>query len=149
MVGAAVEYAAKQHAEYCAGLTGDVDPACKPVPIDFAERFLSGETGEEQTTSVAAVLSTLRAFWPEGCTARDVSSRINQASDTAVLQNFVAALELASSRPFKEIGVTASSVTWRLKAIKDQPAAVDGKVLFLREFKQNDAFVFRVEEAGR
>ena len=61
LVGAAVEHAAKQHSVFAEGLAVDTDPACNPVPLDFAERFLSGETGEEQTTSVAAVLSILVA----------------------------------------------------------------------------------------
>jgi hypothetical protein len=123
----------------------DADPKCKPELVDFDKLFFSVETGEEQYTSVASVLSTIAALRPCGCTAQMLCRRITD--DHCAMQNLVAALELGSGKAFKT-SITPTTISWRLKAIKDQPTNVGDKTLVLREFADNQANLFRVVRVG-
>src|SRR5262249_47689762 len=52
MVGSAVEFAARQHAEHVKRLVLDSNPKCPAVEIKFKDIFLNGETEDEQTSSL-------------------------------------------------------------------------------------------------
>jgi hypothetical protein len=123
------------------------DAAMKPAAVNFKTMFLDAEEDEEQTCSLASVLDVLRSKWPGGAVfqAGDVVKSIFRASENAsyaasiaeqaaeASAGFKAALELASGKPVPN--VSAPAINWRLQAIKDSPAIVDGKTLVLRYTK--------------
>ncbi len=127
IVGSAVEHAAKQHD---AAFPGDPNwnKNCPPKEISFREQFLDLEADEEQTSSLATVLDVLRTEWPNGFKASDVAVYAGSADIASI--EFKAALEQASRKMIKI--VTATVITWRLKAIVDAPVMLGGKVVALR-----------------
>jgi hypothetical protein len=146
MVGSAVEFAAQQY--MTEWFTGDTpDGATRPTPIYFKTMFLDAEDDEEQTCSLASVLDVLCRRWPNGAVfqAGDVVKSIFQGSENAsfaaavaeqaasAAASFKAALEMAVGKAIPL--VSAPAINWKLQAIKDMPAAVDGKTLVLRYTK--------------
>jgi hypothetical protein len=132
MVGSAVEHAAKCHGETVAGF-GEIDldanPACPVTSIDFQEMMLAGEADDQQESSLAYVLHHFRVLWPNGTQARNVANHAGRPGEQE--QEFLTALVAATGdRPLPTI--TAKTVTWRLKAIKDAPAMVGDAILVLR-----------------
>jgi hypothetical protein len=146
LVGSAVEHAAELHArdtaERVAALVAD-SPACPPVAISFLKLFLSGEADEEQTSSLATVLDVLRSKRPAGCKAGEVALFAGQASEEAI--EFKAALEQASGKLLPV--VTATTITWRLKALTDAPVRLEQTTFALRyvpdERKHGAAFIVK------
>jgi hypothetical protein len=143
LVGSAIEHAAKQHSAHVAAAVMDAHETCKPSTISFRTMFLAGEADEEQTSALATVLDVLRNQYPSGCKAADVALFAGQATDAAI--NFKAALELASGKLLPII--TATTITWRLKALTDAPVLVGRTTLALRyepdEHKHGGAFVVK------
>jgi hypothetical protein len=140
LVGAAVEHAAKQHAEHVI----IIDPLSNcppPRPISFRTLFLDGEADEEQTNSLCIVLSLLRAKWPAGGLARDIAAYAGLAEEGAI--EFKAALEQASGKAIKV--VTPTVVTWRLKALADAPVLMAGTVFALRYLTDDHGGTFTVK----
>ena len=135
LVGSAVEHAAKLHGDYVVGLAVDRNKDCPPEPISFRTLFLTGEADEEQTSALATVLDVLRNQYPSGCKAADVALFAGQATDAAI--NFKAALELASGKLLPII--TATTITWRLKALTDAPVLLGENAFVLR---------YRPDESG-
>jgi hypothetical protein len=133
LVGSAVEHAAKQHTGHVAAATMDAHKTCKPSMIDFSQMFLAGEADEEQTNGLIIVLDVLRKEWPYGCPAREIATHAGQLNEAAI--EFRAALEEASGKSIKVI--TATTITWRLKALVDAPVQMPDGVFALR-FLSND-----------
>jgi hypothetical protein len=142
LVGSAVEHAAQQHAEHVALLAMDWHPTCPPGEISFSKMLLEAEADEEQTTSIALVLDTMRSKWTNGYKAADVASFTGEASVEAIA--FKAALEGASGKLLPI--VTATTVAWRLKALKDVPVKVGDDLLVLRYTADHHGGTFRVEK---
>ena len=153
MVGSAVEFAAQQHValvkEEAERFAGDPPDAAPPTTVDFNTLFLDGEEDEEQACSLASVLDVLTRKWPDGAMfqAGNVVKSIFQSSGNAsyaasiaegeaeAAASFKAALELATGKVVPL--VSAPVINWRLQALKDTPAIVDGKALVLRYTKPN------------
>jgi hypothetical protein len=152
LVGSAIEYAARQHAEHVAAAvmdSGDThNPgACRPEHIKFQDLFLAGEVDEEQSTALADVLRVIGTLWPHGCKASDIA-RYASATDEAAVE-FRIALEGAAGKAIRV--PTSTVITWRLKAIVDSPAEVGGKVVALR-YRPNtsgNGGDFQVKDIGR
>ena len=66
VVGSAVEYAAKLVADENKALVADPDRECPAEDIAFKDLFLDSEADEEETSSLAQVLETIRREWPSG-----------------------------------------------------------------------------------
>jgi hypothetical protein len=144
IVGSAVEYAADEHVRWRKAeieALENVFPTdrdeqwrqrradtCPPQEMSFSRQFLDLEKDEEQTSSLATVLAVLRTRWSCGFKAHQVSEYIGQSTTDAI--EFKAALEQASGKMIAVI--TATIVTWRLKAIVDAPVEIDGKLVALR-----------------
>ena len=142
LIGSAIEHAAAQHAGHVEALAMDAHPTCRPITISFRRLFLLGEAEEEQSSALATVLEVIRAKWPQGCRAREVAAHAGAAEEGAI--EFKAALEQASGKAIKV--VTATTITWRLKALLDAPVALDGGILVLRYLPDHDAGTFVVKE---
>jgi hypothetical protein len=166
MIGSAVEFAAERHLAIVADeekwhVNDQADTA--PAAVKFKTMFLDVEEDEEQTCSLASVLDVLRSKWPSGAVfqAGDVVKSIFRSSENAgyaasiveqaleAAASFKAALELASGKAVPI--VSAPAINWRLQAIKDSPAIVDGKTVVLRYTKPDRdgrGGGFRVESLG-
>jgi hypothetical protein len=144
LVGSAVEYAAKQHAEHVAALTLDADTSCKACVISCRKLFQDGEGDDEQTSALATVLDTLRSRWPDGCQARVIASYASLAESDAI--DFRAALEQASGKAIKII--TATVISWRLKALMDAPVQMADATFVLRYTADHHGGHFVVARVG-
>jgi hypothetical protein len=143
MIGSAVESAAEQHCRLVEDekhrsvykTTGEPEP----TTVDFKSMFLDAEEDEEQSSSLASVLDVLQCNWPnsELFQASDVVSRFfpTFAEWSTAAIGLKAALELACGKTIPII--SAPAINWKLQAIKDAPALVDGKTLALRYHKPN------------
>jgi hypothetical protein len=141
LVGSAVEHAAQLHE--AAAFPGDANwnQNCPPRKISFRTLFLDGETDEEQTSSLAIVLDVLREKWPSGCSARAIAAYAGAATEDAI--EFKTALEQASGKAIRV--VTATVMTWRLKALLDAPVRMADGVFVLRYVAGHEGGTFRVE----
>jgi len=132
LIVAAVEHAAEQHtklvAECVKWLVADEPTACPPRRIRFRDLFLDGESDEEQASNLATVLDIIRTKWPRGCTAAEVAAYAGGTNEDAVA--FKAAIEAASGKAVRVVSATV--LTWRLKALVDAPIQVGDQVLSLR-----------------
>jgi hypothetical protein len=144
LIGSAIEYAAAQHVEHIEATVMDVHATCRPITISFRRLFLLGEVEEEQSSALATVLEVIHTKWPYGCRAREVAAYAGAAEEGAI--EFKAALEQASGKAIKV--VTATTITWKLKAQLDAPVALDGGILVLRYLPDHDAGTFVVSEIG-
>jgi hypothetical protein len=141
-IGSAIEYAAQEHVHYVQALAIDQSTTCPPNALTFKTMFLAGEAEDEQTSSLAIVLRVIREKWRDGCLARDVATFLGEASETAI--EFKVALEQASQKAIKV--VTASTITWRLKALIEAPVQIAGHVWVLQYQPDNlgGSFVVRM-----
>jgi hypothetical protein len=128
VVGSAIEYAAALVADEDRNFVADPNPACAARKIAFKDLFLAGEADEEETSSLAIAIDTIRSRWPYGAKASDIAAFAAETGESGTA--FRSALELASSKGLPV--VTATAVTWRLKAIIDSPVVIDGYVFALR-----------------
>jgi hypothetical protein len=128
LVGSAVEHGAKVHAEHVAALVIDPNVGCSATEISFKKLFLDGEQHEEQTSSLATVLDTLRTKWPSGFKASDLAFYLG-ATDTESVE-LKGALEQASGKSLPIL--TPTAVTWRLKALVDAPVLIGDHVWVLK-----------------
>jgi hypothetical protein len=164
MIGSAVEFAAEQHKTLVENEKHAFvyEPTGEPEPtsVDFKTMFLDAEGDEEQSSSLASVLDVLRRKWSNDLfQAGDVVSKIFQASgnvsyNAALAEEvdnqaaaFKTALELACGKPIPII--SAPAINWKLQAIVDWPAVVDGKILALKYHKPDanrHGGGFKVEE---
>jgi hypothetical protein len=144
LVGSAVEHAAAQHVrideEKVRWFVADPHPICPPAPISFTDLFVSGEGGDEQASSLATVLHVLRTKWRAGCKAAEVAGYAVLTDEAAT--EFRDAIEQASGKAMKMI--TATAVTWRLKAVADAPVVVGNDTLVLRYNPGNQGGTFLV-----
>jgi hypothetical protein len=120
LVGSAIECAAARYVDHVASLIMSPLEGCARELISFKNMFLSGETEEEQTSSMATVLEIIRVRWKGGCKASQVAAFVGAGDDAAV--EFKSALELASGKPIKIVSSTV--ISWRLKAIVDAPVMI-------------------------
>jgi hypothetical protein len=95
---------------------------------------------EEQTSSLATILGVLHTKWPEGCQARDIAAYAGTADEGAI--EFKAALEQASGKAINI--VTATTITWRLKALLDAPVPMDNGLVVLRYLPDDHGGKFAV-----
>ena len=121
-------------------LAFDALEKCRPAKISFRKLFLDGEADEEQSTSLATVLETLREKWPSGFKAAEAAFYAGGADDKAIA--FKGALEVATGKALPS--VSSVSVAWRLKSLADAPVNVDGGVLVLRYMPEHKAGSFVV-----
>ncbi|HEY1301062.1 MAG TPA: hypothetical protein VGF07_11240 [Stellaceae bacterium] len=143
LVGSAVEHAAAQHAEHVHHLVLDGD-APAATPIDFRERFAETEEADEQTLSVAAVLTTLKTMYgTTSFTSAQVARFASDMSDGALA--FRSALEHGAGKAIKV--VSATIIAFRLKAILGTPANVGGRVLALQYHPDHHGGFFRLRDA--
>lgn len=125
LVGAAVEHAARQHVLYA---SPGACAASAAIEINFRDLFLIGESADEQTGGLSALLAMIGARWPTGCKASEIVQFVSGGGDDAAA--FKAALESASDKPIKEM--TSGRITWTLKGLTDAPVAAGGDILTLR-----------------
>jgi hypothetical protein len=144
LVGSAIEHAAKQHTEHVAAMVMAAHRTCKPAAISFRALFLAGEADEEQSSGLATVLDVLHTRWKGGCEAKDVAAYANEADENSI--NFRAALELASGKVLKVI--TATTITWRLKALVGAPVQIGNRILTLGYTANHEGGTFKVAEKG-
>ena len=150
LVAAAVEHAAALHTadakERIEALVEDRDQICPPAPVSFRALLLEGEAHDEQTSSLATVLDALRTKWHDGFKASQLCSLLADGTEQAV--ELKAALEQASG---KAIPInTATTITWRLKAISDAPVQIGEEVVSLsyqvdKDGKHGGVFKFKVQ----
>lgn len=113
LVGSAIEHTAK----------------LKGQTVCFRELFVDGEADDEQSGSLACVLGVLREKWKEEFRSADVEKFARETTDDA--SAFLAALARASGKPNKG-AISATEITWRLKALIDTRVQVcDGEVWWL------------------
>ena len=127
LIGSAVEHAADLLVDEIKWLTVDVAVEA-PTEISFRDIFNVFEIEEEQSSALATVLDVLNSRWTAGFKASDLVSFVGAADEAAI--NFKAALEQATGKPVQT--VTATVITWRLKALVDAPVQVGDRVLVLR-----------------
>ena len=144
LVGSAIEHAAKQHTEHVAAMVMAAHRTCKPATISFRTLFLAGEADEEQSSGLATVLDVLHARWKGGCEAKDVAAYTGTADEDSI--NFRAALELATGKVLKVI--TATTITWRLKALVGAPVQIGNRILTLEYTPHHQSGTFKVAEHG-
>jgi hypothetical protein len=140
IIGSAVEHAAYLHDATAFPGDANWNPTCPPRQISFRDLFLDGEADDEQSSSLATVLDVLRTRWPNGCQANEVAAYAGGADEGSI--EFKAALEAASGKAIKI--VTATIITWRLKALVDAPVQRGDAVLVLRYLPDDHGGVFRV-----
>ena len=109
-------------------LAVDVPAQARPTKISFRDMFTVFETDEAQSSALATVLDVLNSRWSGGFKASDLVSFVGGADKAAI--NFKAALEQATGKSVQT--VTATVITWRLKALVDAPVQVGDRVLVLR-----------------
>jgi hypothetical protein len=103
------------------------------------------EADEEQSSALATVLDALNTRWPGGFKATELVGFVGGANEQAI--NFKAALEQAAGKPLPII--TATAITWRLKALIDAPVRVGDHVLALRyAAERGHGGTFVVRRAG-
>jgi hypothetical protein len=83
----------------------------------------------------------LHEKWPSGCQARAVAAYAGLAEEDAI--EFKAALEQASGKALKVI--TATTITWRLKALVDAPVHLNDAVFALRYLADDHGGTFAVK----
>ena len=140
LVASAIEHAAEQHGEHVTALAINQHRTCKPTNVNFCKLFLDGEADEEQTSSLATVLDVLHTKWPRGCKASEIAAYAGSADVGAI--EFKAALEQASGKAVRI--VTATTITWRLKALVDTPVQMNEVVLVLRYLSGHQGGTFEV-----
>ena len=118
LVGSGVEHAAKLHSK-----DANADGANQ-----LPQSVLAGEADEEQASSLATVLDILLHQWPTA--VRQATSRCSPVGPLRKAIEFKAALEQASGKPLPVI--TATTITWRLKALTDAPVLIGKSTFALR-----------------
>jgi hypothetical protein len=124
LCGSAVE-----HALTAANYSGEDG---RPIKLDFGSLFLMYEAEDEQANAIATALEILRTNWRDApFVAADVAKLINEpmAAEADAGRELKHCLDAAGSGAMA--AVTAKSVAWRLNAICDAPASVDGQTLTL------------------
>ena len=124
----------------------DCVSTCRPQAVSFRKMFQAGEVEEEQTSALVTVLGHLRTKWPNGFKASDVAAYAGAAEVAAI--EFKTALEQASGKAIRM--TTATVINWRLKAIADTPAVIDGMVVALhyQADKNGNGGDFAVRKVG-
>jgi hypothetical protein len=128
MVGSAVEFAAREE-------------------IDFKKIFAESEADEEADSSLTFVLRELSQLWPNGFTSADVAAFLQSRAEDGD-RTLLVALEDAAGKAMRV--VSPHVVSWRLKAIKDNPVEVEeGALLVLRWRPGTHGGTFAVERIVR
>lgn len=128
LIGSAIEHGAGLLVEEAEAFVVDAPRSAPPARISFREMFNAFEAEEEQSSALATVLDVLHSKWPHGFKASDLASFMGAADETAI--DFKASLELAAGNPM--LVVTATVITWRLKALVEAPVRVGEGVLVLQ-----------------
>jgi hypothetical protein len=149
MVGSAVEHAAEQHTRLVENevrcLIGEPHPTAPPSKIQFKKLFLGTEQDDEQASSLAIVLEVLHQRWPKSFQASDVAHYAGKAEPDAIA--FRDALEHAAGKPLKTI--SATTVTWRLKALVGAPVVVRKQIFVLKYEPDHGGGNFVIELPGQ
>jgi hypothetical protein len=146
LIGAAVEHAAGIAVDYVEGLAADPCPTGPPMRISFQDLFRRAESEDTQTESITIVLERLWRLWPSGFPASNVASYMSNISDETLA--FKAALESADDRQRPIPIISSTTLSWRLKALKDRPIGIDDgrTMLVLRYDRHHQGGQFRVEK---
>jgi hypothetical protein len=132
LVGSAVEYAAEQHAAHVAALVMDGNTGCPACKVEFKVLFLDGEKNDEQASSLAAVLHSLKVKWKDkSFKASEVATHLGLATAESI--ELKSALEQATGRLLPI--VTATTVSWRLTSIADAPVLIEKQMYVLTAAK--------------
>jgi hypothetical protein len=130
LIGAALENAAREHCRR----PSLHDRTTPPELIDFGAQFLTNDDADEQGEALAVVLTTLRRWFPDSYTgprAFRASEMVEYATAaTRETAEFLSALETASGRPNPQV-ISATTLTWRLKALADASAWVGDQIMSL------------------
>jgi hypothetical protein len=143
MIGSAVEFAAKQHADHIRSMAIDQPETCEPHEIDFKDIFLTQEEDDEESASLADALAGIagkewrndvgKLFNPQ---AKDIAQLINSQSDYAPEIDKQLAITLREflfpSLPLGQ-SVSVKSVGKRLKQHVGEPVKHGDQTLILRE----------------
>jgi hypothetical protein len=145
LIGSAVEYGAELLTKDVKWLAVDAPKEAPPTKISFRAMLEAMEADEEQSSALATVLDALNTRWPGGFKATELVGFVGGANEQAI--NFKAALEQAAGKPLPII--TATAITWRLKALIDAPVRVGDHVLALRyAAERGHGGTFVVRRAG-
>jgi hypothetical protein len=120
MIGSAIEHAA--------AISGE--------KVSFRRLFLTNDEEDEEKVGLAEVLDILEQQWPKGFKAADVAKALHVLNADGVPQHekwrddLKTGLEQASGKLLNQI--SATTISWRLKAMVDAPVQVGKDVLVLR-----------------
>ncbi len=135
LVGSAVEYAAKQHADHVNAAVMDAPKTCRPTTISFRDQFLAQEEDDEESASLADALEAAAGAWSGTFSAGDVAKVVNDQSEyrtheqvqrSATLREFLFPT-LPGGQP-----ATAKAVAKRLKRHVGEPVRREDRTLILR-----------------
>ena len=126
LVGSAVENAASQHVAF---VVMGGEPTSAPRNIAFRTMILAGESQDEQTSSLATVLTLLRSRWPKLFQAADVAAYVGNAGDDQAVE-LKSAIEQATKKQLKMM--TSTEITWALKSFMEAPVVTDEGTLILK-----------------
>jgi hypothetical protein len=141
LVGSAVEYAAKVHAEQVHALLLDDNPAYPAQSVRFRDLAASSEEEDEQTAALAGFLTICQERWNGKFTAALLVQALKGMDDAAA--ELIATLETAIGRSIKNF--TSRTVSWQLKSIVGMPCVINGRTYALRFYPDTHGGVFRVE----
>jgi hypothetical protein len=137
VVGSAVENAASQHVEHANAMAIGANPECKPEELSFRDLFLTQEEGDEDSSSLAGMLSAMYEIWPTGknfsCT--DLAKVMNDQSEYAPdIDRELAATcrEFLYPKEQPNMVVTPKSLSKRLKPRLAEPVVSGNSTLSLR-----------------
>jgi hypothetical protein len=102
----------------------DPRPIRQAAPISFKDMFLAVEGEDEQSSSLATVLTRCLDRFGRTFKAAEVAEYAGRAETDAIA--FLGALEHAYGRPLKI--VSSTTVTWALKSLRDAPVDCGDKL---------------------
>ena len=114
----------------------DAHPTCPPTLISFKDLFLTQEEDEEETASLADMLTILAAKWPDGALfeSADVAKLANSTGEWAAEREAATSLrEILFPNIPVQLAVTAKGTGKRLKRHVDEPVPCNGYILSLKE----------------
>jgi hypothetical protein len=134
VVGAAVENAARLHAEATDPDLYGADDTSRPVAVDFERVFTESEASDEDSLEHGRVLNILNRRWPVSkFKAADVATLVEDKSAVGA-----AVREFLFEDYKADQAVTAKAVGKRLLKHVGKPAPHDGKVWVLRSAPNRD-----------
>ena len=140
-MGSAVEHAAGLIAPDCglASCPSDRGDKASAAALRFRDLFSEYEAEEEQTSALVSILELLRGRWPYRFRAADVARFLTETEAGIELKSLI---EQATGKPIPV--VSASALTWQLKALPESPVQCGDRVLTLRRLPSHEAAWFEI-----